>query len=120
MRVFTAHLRPAAAPVLVPEKFSWGAAIFGPLWLWAHRAWIPGILALLAWLVVFVQPIHPWRPWLVLALVVLLGLFGGDLRRWSLARRGFLLAHVVAARDTDEALARLLAARPDLHEAALR
>jgi hypothetical protein len=34
--------------------------------------------------------------------------------RWSLARRGFLLAHVLAARTEDEALARLLDRRPDL------
>jgi hypothetical protein len=120
MKVFSAHLRAATVPVLVPEKFSWGAAIFGPFWLWAHRAWIAGILALLAWVAAGAVPIHAWRPWLVLAVCVLLGLVGQDLRRWSLARRGFLLAHVVAARDQDEALARLLANRPDLAEVALR
>ncbi len=120
MRVFTAHLRAATAPVLVPERFSWGAAIFGPFWLWAHRAWIPGIFALLAWLAAGAVPLHAWRPWLEAAVIVLLGLFGQDLRRWSLARRGFLLAHVVAAGDQDEALARLLTRRPDLQEMAVR
>ena len=42
------------------------------------------------------------------------GVFGRDLVRWSLARRGFDEAHVIAARDADTALARLLARRPDL------
>lgn len=120
MRVFTAHLRAATPPVLVPEGFSWGAAIFGPLWFWSHRAWIAGILALFAWLAAGAAPIHAWRPWLVATVVVLLGLFGQDLRRWSLARRGFLLAHVVAGRDQDEAAARLLAGRPDLQGVAAR
>ena len=54
----------------------------------------------------------PPRCWL--ALVVLLGLSGHDLRRWSLDHRGYLLTQVVAARNEPEALARLLARRPDL------
>ncbi len=119
MRVFSAHTRAASAPVLVAERFSWGAAIFGPLWLFAHRAWIAGIVALLAALLASLAP-PDWRLALAVALGALLGLFGQDLRRWSLERRGFLLAHVVAARDQDEALARLLARRPDLIEPALR
>ena len=120
MRVFSAHTRPARAPVLVPERFSWGAAIFGPLWLFAHRAWIAGILALLAAMLIGWLAPGEWKLPLAIALGALLGLFGQDFRRWSLARRGFLLAHVVAARDRDEALARLLARRPDLIEAAVR
>jgi hypothetical protein len=45
---------------------------------------------------------------------VILGLTGNDLRRWALEHRGYLLAHVLAARDRDEALTRLLVIRPDL------
>ena len=37
-----------AAPVLVREGFAWGALMFGPLWLAAHRAWIAAALALAA------------------------------------------------------------------------
>ncbi len=106
--------------MLVAERFSWGAAIFGPLWLWAHRAWIAGIVALFAAMAAGWLAPREWRLALVVALGWLLGLFGQDFRRWSLARRGFLLAHVVAARDQDDALARLLGRRPDLIEPALR
>ncbi len=120
MRVFSAHARTSAAPVLVPERFSWGAAIFGPFWLFAHRAWIAGIIALFAALAAGWLAPSEWRVELIVALGVLLGLLGQDLRRWSLSRRGYLLAHVVAARDQDEALARLLARRPDLIETAVR
>ncbi len=119
MRVFTVHTRAATAPVLVPERFSWGAAIFGPLWLWAHRAWIAGILVVFAGFLIALAP-QEWRAALAVALAALVGLFGQDLRRWALLRRGFLLAHVIAARDQDEALARLLSVRPDLVEIALR
>lgn len=114
MRVYTAHLRPHAAPVLVREGFAWGAFFFGPFWLFAHRAWLAGVLALCAFVLIVAMPGWDVKAPLGLALAWALGLFGHDLRRASLARRGYLLAHVVAAADPDAALARLLARRSDL------
>ena len=46
MRIYTAHLAPGRAPLLVREGFSLGAFLFGPLWLFAHRAWVAGAIAL--------------------------------------------------------------------------
>jgi hypothetical protein len=112
VKVFTAHTRGDTAPVLVREGFSWGALLFGPFWLFCQRAWIAGALLLCAWIALSVLP-EP-LPLLLPALAWLLGLTGNDLVRWSLERRGFLLAHVIAASNTDAAFARLLAARPDL------
>ena len=43
-----------------------------------------------------------------------MGLTGNDLRRWALEHRGYLLVHVLAASDADEAFMRLLTYRPDL------
>ncbi len=119
MRAFSVHIRDGRAPVLVAERFAWSAFVFGPLWLAAQRAWVAAALALLAGLAVGLAP-PPWRAPLALALAVLLGLFGHDLRRWSLARRGFALAHVVVAADADAAFARLLQTTPELLEAAAR
>lgn len=119
MRSFTAHTRPGRAPVLVPERFSWGAAFFGVLWLLACRAWIPAVFLLLLGLGISLAP-EAGQVWLGLGLFVLQGLFGHDLRRWSLRRRGFALAHVVVARDRDAAYARLLESRPDLLEVAAK
>ena len=113
MRFYTAHIREAAAPVLVREGFSWGALLFGPFWLLAHRAWIAGVIVLCADIVLVVAD-HSLATLAGLLLAWGLGLFGQDIRRWSLSRRGFALEHVVAARDADAAYARLLAARPDL------
>jgi hypothetical protein len=56
----------------------------------------------------------------VAGLVLLQGLSGHDLRRWSLARRRFTLAEVVKARSGETALARLLDRRRDLGERLLR
>ena len=42
------------------------------------------------------------------------GLCGRDLRRWSLARRGWRAPHVVVARSEEEALERLLRFHPSL------
>jgi hypothetical protein len=103
----------------VREGFSWSALVFGPFWLAAHRAWLAGVLALCAAVAVAAIPGADVKLALELALAWVLGLWGQDLRRWSLARQGYLLAHVVAAPDQDAALARLLARRPDLIAPAL-
>jgi len=115
VRLYTVHLAPGRAPVLVREGFSVGALVFGPLWLFFHRAWIAGWLALalnlaLAAAIARNSAIATAS----LAEFWLLGLLGRDLYRWGLARRGYALSHVLAARDKEAALARLLAARPDL------
>ncbi len=114
MKVWTAHLHPARPPVLLPEAWSWGAALFGPFWLLAHRAWVAGAITLAVVIVLNLLVPSSLRPALVLGFFLLLGLFGQDLLRWSLARRGYALAHIVAAPDTDAALLRLLDARTDL------
>ena len=114
MRFWTAHIRSGAAPVLVREGFSWGALLFGPLWLATHRAWIAAALTLAAFVLIVVLTRDGVSAALLTTLVVLLGLSGNDLRRWSLDHRGFLLAQVVVARSELEALGRLLDRRPDL------
>ncbi len=114
MKVYTAHLRAGRPPILVRERFAWGALLFGPFWLLAHRAWIPGVLGLCAWAALRLLVPPPFTTAVLLPLAWAFGVFGNDLRRWSLERSGYLLAHVVAAPDEDAALARLLDQRPDL------
>ncbi len=119
MKIYTAHTRPDSAPVLVREGFSWAALVFGPLWLLLHRAWIAAILVFVVGTALGVAP-SPWSDLFDAGLALAVGLFGRDLWRWSLDRRGFTLVHVVAGRDEEEALARLFDQRPDLVEAASR
>jgi hypothetical protein len=52
--------------------------------------------------------------WGVMALQLLLGWHAHDLRRWRLGRRGWALAHVVAAADAEAALLRAMAEAPRL------
>ncbi len=114
MKTWTVHLKPDAEPVLLREGWSWGAFVFGPFWLLFQRAWVPGVLVLALTLVLTAVARQPTQGVLSLALGVLLGLLGRDLVRWSLERRGYQLAHVLAARDEGGALGRLLTARTDL------
>lgn len=120
MRIWTVHLPPAArddAPALVPEGFAWGALLFGPLWLVAHGAWFAAV----GWVAIAVVGGALLPPVLVAAMVLgiqlLLGFSGRDLVRAELARRGWRLAHVVAATDREAALLRLLDAQPELARA---
>ena len=115
MRIYTAHLRDKAPPVLLREGFSFGAFLFGPFWLLAQRAWIPGILLLCLEVALAALP-RPACSVVGLGLAWMIGLTARDMLRWSLGRRGFLFAHVVAAEDDDRAWLRLMMARPDLIE----
>ncbi|HYZ62265.1 MAG TPA: DUF2628 domain-containing protein [Acetobacteraceae bacterium] len=116
MRIYTAHTRPGRPPVLVREAWSWGAFLFGPFWLLANRAWIATVIYIaLSFILAALAP-DQVRGLVLFALAVLNGMLGRDLVRWSLARRGYALVHVLAARDEEGALARLLAARADLLE----
>lgn len=114
MKFWTAHLRAGAAPVLVREGFSWGALFFGPIWLAVHRAWIAAALTAAAFVVIAVLTPDGVMAALLTTLIVLLGLSGQDMRRWSLDHRGYLLAQVVTGRSELDALALLLERRPDL------
>jgi len=107
-------MRTGSEPVLVREGFSWGAFLFGPLWLAAHRVWIAALLGMVAITLIVALTQDPTRIVLILGLMLLFGLSGYDLRRWSLDHRGYLLGQVLTARDETEALANLLARRPDL------
>jgi hypothetical protein len=118
MTIWTAHTRPGAAPILIKEGFSLGGLVFGPLWLLARGAWIPGTLTLVAWVAFALRP-APLGTLLLLALHWGIGVFGRDLWRWSLGLRGYVAAHVVAAPNQDIALSRLLDRRPDLIAAAV-
>jgi hypothetical protein len=116
VKVWTAHEKLHASPVLVREGFSFGALFFGPIWLALHRAWLPAAGALLLAILIRVLTHPPASVILILGLAVLTAVSGRDLVRWSIARRGFLESGVVTGRDEDEAQTRLLTARPDLVE----
>jgi hypothetical protein len=114
VKLYIAMLKHDAEPILVHEGFAWGALFFGPFWLAAHRAWIAAAISLAAYAVIAI--LVPWPADTILAagVALILGLTGHDLRSWALEHRGYLLVHVFAARDRDDAFMRLLVQRPDL------
>ena len=114
MNIYTALLKANAAPVLVREGFSWGGLVLGPLWLAAHRAWIAAAISLAACVLIGAFAAEPAGGILVAGVALVLGLTGNDLRRWALENRGYLLIHVVSAKNPDDAFMRLLTYRPDL------
>lgn len=126
-QVFTVHQPqlPAADPLqrceeieLVREGFAWPAFIFGPLWLIANRMWL--VLAGFAALWTLVQLVFMVLPggakavglaWLVISLGF--GLEANELRRWTLARRGYRTIAAVAGNSLDECEHRFFQSWPD-------
>ena len=114
MKIFSSHLRPGRTPVLVQEGFSWAAFLFGFLYLAVHGAWLGAVLNFATLLAATWLALGTGSGAAMLALAVLQGCFDHDVRRWSLARRGLATGPIVAGMDADQALARLLDARPNL------
>jgi hypothetical protein len=114
VRLYGAHLKPDAEPILIREGFSWGALVFGPLWLVAHRAWVAAALSFAGFVFIAVLAPAPASGILALGLAVILGFVGEDLRSLALEQRGYSLVYVLAARGQDEAWMRLIGNRPDL------
>ena len=120
MKVYSIHVRRMPAPELisVKEGFSWPAFLFSFLWAFWHRLWLVGLgfvflQAAVAGLLLVVHFDEVGHAALNLGAAVLTGAIANDGRRWTLARRGFADADVVAADGTERAERDFLRARPD-------
>jgi len=116
MRVYTVHLRsgssqPDRDAVLVKEGFCWPALFIGVIWALWHRMWLTAALFFVATAVadtaaseLGLDPVRGVA--LSLAVALLIGWSANDLRRRSLARRGYEMTGIVAATGEDAALRR--------------
>ena len=118
MRCYTIHAHPTHETVLVREAFSWGALLLPTLWFLWNRMWLVAVLHLAGLVFLSVAIGGGWAAgiglWILLAAQILTALHARDLRRWTLARRGFDFMGVVLARDEESGFARLATEHPDL------
>jgi hypothetical protein len=124
MRVYTVHMRrPAIDPdediVLAKEGFSWPAFFFSFVWalwcrLWLVAAGLFVLEAVVGAVLSLLEGDALMQTVLSLAVAVLVGTFGNDLKRWSLFRRGFLEVAVVTGAGIDAAERRFWEQRPNL------
>ncbi|MGQ0484708.1 MAG: DUF2628 domain-containing protein [Hyphomicrobiales bacterium] len=119
MAIFSVHNRPAARlddAIFVKDGFAWPAVVFTLLWTLWHRMWIvaaivfsatAAVAALASWLGLGDAPVNLAS----LAVGLILGFEGNDLRRRSLARQGYEELGLAPGRDLDEAELRFFAAQ---------
>ena len=121
MKLYSAYFHPLDStradrpPILVKEGISWPCLFLGWIGLLFSGSWIAALLIgtvslVLAAILRHVSGAGP----LLAGLQLLLALFANDLRRWELRLRGFVAGPVVAGRDAETALLRLLDGRPEL------
>jgi hypothetical protein len=115
MASFTVHVpEEGIDPLLRSERiafvrdgFSWGAFLFGPLYLLRHRCYVAAAGWIVAVIAIFwaCHLLHmPRASEILLALLIMLftGLEASTLRRLALHRRGLELRAVVSARSIEE------------------
>jgi hypothetical protein len=120
MAVFTVHepppsgdlMRDAERVVFVRDGFSWLAFLFPLVWLLWHRMWLVTVLwiavvVLVQWGASLLGEPAPLVAAVVVALVM--GFEASSLRRWTLERRRFRFAGVVAGTDRSECERRFFA-----------
>lgn len=104
-RIYTVHERTEAAEpsdrvVLVREGFLFWAFLFNGFWLLYQRLWIPFFIYLALVIYVVEGGAHIGLPEATIAvaqvgLQLLLGFSAQDIRRWALARKGYVIRGVV-------------------------
>ena len=107
MKIYTVHTLAWSAAddgdaVFVKEGFCWPGFVFGIFWSLWHGMWMVSAalfgIALVAGLAVEAAGLNDAAASLVqLFLHLGVGVFGNDLRRWSLRRGGFVESGIVAA-----------------------
>ena len=91
------------APAVVPDRFSWFAALLPPVWAIAHGLWLVLIGYVLAVVLLGVAAIYVGEEaafWLYVLFVLLIGFEASNLRRRALRRRNFVYrSELVAAAE---------------------
>ena len=87
----------ADAIAFVKEGFAWAALVFPILWLLYHRMWLVlagfvVVIAAMQGLLSLAGLIDEVLGWATVGLSILFAYQANDLRRWSLARRGYRFA----------------------------
>jgi hypothetical protein len=109
--LYSVYAQSGAIPALVPDRFSWFAALLPPVYAMLHGLWLALVgyaaaLVLLGALSLYVG--EEAVLWLYLLLALLIGLEAPTLRRRKLARRGYGYRGEVVAQDEDVALGEAL------------
>jgi len=118
VKTYSVHTLPwSTAPdddlKIVAEGFNWPALLFGPFWALWHGMWKTAIALLVLGMVIggiaTAAGLAPDGVSVLQFLVQIgLGLWGNDLRRLALARRGYVERTVVAGSDIRDAEHRYL------------
>lgn len=122
MKTFTVHEPPNPPSdrvdrgerlLFVNDGFSWAAVLFTPLWMAAHRLWLPllayfGLALLIDAGLAALGVASAWILLLALALQLAVGFEASSLRRWGIERKGWHTVGSVVGRSLGECERRFL------------
>ncbi|MEK6745786.1 MAG: DUF2628 domain-containing protein [Pseudomonadota bacterium] len=106
-QIYTVHIDPSKPnsvenAVFIREGFNFFAFIFGILWALYHRIWLVAVgLIIISGLFAFSEEAKLLDKMslaiLQVAVQAIIGFYGNDWRRWTLARRGYIMSDVVVS-----------------------
>ena len=104
--------------VVVPDKFSWFAALLTPIWCIVHLMWLEllayvGVAFILGFVTFFVGEDASW--WIGIMVAILIGLEASSIRSRFLERKGYVLKAIVPSSSSDDAAYRYMATRIFAH-----
>ncbi len=124
MKIYTVHLRQpeqgySSEIILILEGFSWRAFFLNIIWSLWHRMWWISLglvcLFVIVFGIVYTLGMDAFAAYSFgVGMASVYGLVANDLRRWSLARVGFIEDGVILGDNQDKALARFLDNSPDI------
>lgn len=100
--------------VVVPDKFSWFAALLTPVWCLVHLMWLEllayvGVAFILGFVTFFVGEDAAW--WIGILVAILIGLEAGSIRGRFLERKNYVLKAIVPSSSSEDAAYRYTATR---------
>ena len=102
------RLERAEQLLFLRDGFSWRAALFGPFYFLVRGEWLAlvvyaAVAVLLSGILHLVGAANEWLGWLFLLLNVIAGFEAAELKRWSLARKGWREIATVGGQGQDDA-----------------
>ncbi|XVN43036.1 MAG: DUF2628 domain-containing protein [Candidatus Rickettsia vulgarisii] len=106
MNIYSIYVNPDKKDnnfILVKQGFSLFAAVFNVFWTLYHKMWLALIITLICNIIAFSFDSHNLSNLIQIAITLIFGFFGADMREYDLERKQYSLEDIILAKSEVEA-----------------